>query len=109
MAEYGFTTILLNDDWNGADFIALHFNKKSIIKIQLKGGLTFNKNYIGKDLYIAFREKNIWYLYPHDFLLECFKKETKPEIDKKWKEKGTYFNTKLSKWMKEMLSEFIIE
>lgn len=110
MAEYGFTTILLNDDWNGADFIALHANKESVIKVQLKGRLSFNRNYIGKNLYIAFREDNIWYLYPHDDVLEKFKKHSNnADIDRKWIEQGTYSSNKLSKWMKDMLSEFIVE
>ena len=110
MAEYGFTTILLNDDWNGADFIALHANTKSVIKVQLKGRLSFNKNYIGKDLYIAFSEDNVWYMYPHDYILEKFKKQSNnTDIDKKWIEQGTYSSNKLSKRMKSMLSEFIVE
>jgi hypothetical protein len=109
MADYGFVTILLNDDWNGADFIALHANKKSIIKVQLKGRLSFNRNYIGKDLYIAFQDKNVWYLYPHDYILEEFKKRSKPDIDRTWIEKGTYSQKNLSGWVKEMLSEFIVE
>jgi hypothetical protein len=39
LADYGFATIRLSDDWNGADFLALHRDGETL-KIQLKGRLT---------------------------------------------------------------------
>jgi hypothetical protein len=55
LADYGFITHRLTDDWQGADFIAQHFDGKTFLKVQLKGRLTFDKKYLGKDIYIAFR------------------------------------------------------
>ena len=49
LADFGFITHRLSDDWNGADMIAQHINGDSFIKIQLKGRLTFSKKYEGKD------------------------------------------------------------
>lgn len=43
LADYGFKCIKLSDDWNGADFIAQHFNTDSFLKVQLKGRLAFDK------------------------------------------------------------------
>jgi hypothetical protein len=37
LADYGFTTIWLNNDWQGADFIGVHANGVTDIKVQLKG------------------------------------------------------------------------
>lgn len=68
LADYGFTCILLSDDWNGADFLAYHFNKELMLKVQLKGRLTFQGKYRGHDLFIAFRDNDRYYLYPHDTL-----------------------------------------
>ena len=34
--------------------------------MQLKGRFTIDKKYLGKDLYIAFRLKSDWYVFPHD-------------------------------------------
>jgi hypothetical protein len=72
LADYGFSCILLSDDWNGADFLAYHFNKELMLKVQLKGRLTFQGKYRGQDLYIAFRDRventDRYYLYPHDSL-----------------------------------------
>jgi hypothetical protein len=70
LADYGFVTLRLNDDWQGADFIAYHIDGKTILKVQLKGRLTFGKKYMEQDIYIAFPNNGIWYLFPHDELLE---------------------------------------
>lgn len=70
LADFGFTTIKLSSDWNGADFIAQHFDDKTFLKVQLKGRLCFYKKYQGKDLHICFCEADDWYLYPHDELLK---------------------------------------
>jgi hypothetical protein len=71
LADYGYFTMRVSDDWESADFIAMHCIDKSFIKVQLKSRLSFSKKYIHKDLYIAFEDKknNTYYLYPHDKLL----------------------------------------
>ena len=58
LAEYGFNSLRLTDDWRGADFIAVHNDGEEMLKIQLKGRFTIDKKYIGKNIYIAFIEKN---------------------------------------------------
>lgn len=69
LADYGFVTMRLSDDWQGADFIAQHISGELFLKVQLKSRLTFCKSYKGKNIHIAFRRKNHWYLYAHDELL----------------------------------------
>lgn len=68
LADYGFVTLRLTDDWQGADFIAQHISGE-FLKVQLKGRLCFYKKYQGKDLYLCFRECETWYLFPHDEVL----------------------------------------
>lgn len=46
LAEFGFVTIRLSDDWKGADFLAQH-NEGGTLKVQLKSRLTFQKKYQG--------------------------------------------------------------
>jgi len=36
LAEFGYMTYRLGDDWQGADFIAQHVDGKTFIKVQLK-------------------------------------------------------------------------
>lgn len=43
MADYGFMTIRLSDDWQGADFIAQHVDGVLFLRVQLKGRLTLGK------------------------------------------------------------------
>lgn len=70
LADFGYVTIRLTSDWSGADFIAQHLDGVNFLKVQLKGRLTFSKKYCHKDLYICFRDKDHWYLYP---MTKCLK------------------------------------
>lgn len=69
LADYGFVTIRLSDDWQGADFIAHHINGDDFLKVQLKGRVEVNTKYKDKNIWMCFCHKNIWYLYPHDEFL----------------------------------------
>jgi len=64
LADYGFNSMRLNDDWEGADFISI--NKDEMIKVQLKGRFTLDKKYLGKDIYVAFIENEVIKIYKHD-------------------------------------------
>jgi len=70
LADYGYTCMWLNNDWQGADFIAVHIDGVTDIKVQLKGRLSFAKKYISKEIYICFIDADgEIYLYPHDEIL----------------------------------------
>ena len=45
LADYGYVTLRLSDDWQGADFIAVHISGDQFLKVQLKGRLTVDKKY----------------------------------------------------------------
>jgi hypothetical protein len=45
LADYGFTTIRLSDDWNGDDFLAQHADGKTLLRAQLKSRLGIYKKY----------------------------------------------------------------
>jgi hypothetical protein len=47
LADYGYDSMRLNNDWQGADFIAVKDDE--MLKVQLKGRFTIDKKYIGKD------------------------------------------------------------
>lgn len=105
LSNYGYHCLWLNDDWNGADCIAVHIDGISDIKIQLKGNISFDKKYCGKNLYIAFFEDKELYVYPHDALLAQVEYLIS---DKKWMEQGTYFQTKISKRFQEIIKPYNI-
>jgi len=70
LAEYGYTTYRMQDDYQGADFHAVHIDGH-VKKVQLKGRVAIEKKYLDKEVYIAFsNDCNVWYLYPHDKIYE---------------------------------------
>ena len=105
LADYGFVTIRLSDDWKGADFLAHHHNGETL-RVQLKGRLAFYQMYQGKDLWVCFRDGADWYLYPHDKLLERVLKETNVKNTKSWKQEGGYSFPSLSKQFRELLKPY---
>lgn len=110
LADYGFSTIRLTDDWKGADFVAQHADSNTFLKVQLKGGLTFAKKYIGKDLCIAFPEGGDWYLVPHDELLEeIIEKLGIIKCTKAWEENGRYYIGNLSKKQRRIAEPYRIQ
>ena len=109
LADYGFVTIRLSDDWQGADFIAQHIDGETFVKVQLKGRLTFSKKYIGKNLFIAFHTKGDWFLYPHDELMNVVLAQTGIGATLSWKKKrGGYSFPKLSRQLRELLAPYRI-
>ena len=108
LADYGFVTLRLNDDWQGADFIAQHVDGETFLKVQLKGRLTFGQKYLGKDIYIAFQNNRIWYLFPHDELLEKILQETNIANTESWSVRGGYSYPYLSGKLMEWLTPYKI-
>ena len=104
LADYGFVTMRLTDDWKGADFVAVHIDGQTLIRVQLKGRLTFDKKYIGKDLYIAFESEGTWFLYPHDNVLNEVLANTEIGNTKSWMQRGCYSFPRMSKTMKPVLA-----
>ncbi|WP_252180135.1 hypothetical protein [Endozoicomonas sp. 4G] len=103
LADYGFTCMWLHNDWQGADFIAVHLDGVTDIKVQLKARLSFARKYIGKEIYICFIYKGEIYLFPHDEVLEIVEHRIS---DRTWIEKGTWSTSKLSKENQQLLEQF---
>jgi hypothetical protein len=107
LADYGFQTIRLTDDWCGADFIAQHLNG-SFLKVQLKGRLTVNKKYEGKDLWICFPNQDDWYIYPHDKILDILLKKKANPIIKTYNKLGAYHFPSLTKELILLLNNYML-
>lgn len=90
LADYGFNCMWLNDDWQGADFIACHIDGETFIKVQLKSRLTLDKKYIGKNLCVAFRVEEEFYMYLHDELLSKVDEMGLVTETQSWRDKGIY-------------------
>lgn len=91
LADYGFVTLRLTDDWQGADFIAQHIDGENFLKVQLKGRLTLDKKYLGKNLVVCFPYQNgHWYMYPHDEMVSHLLKTTNIGNTESWLQHGLY-------------------
>lgn len=108
LADYGFNCLRLNDDWQGADFLACHVDGITFLKIQLKGRMTIDKKYLGKDIHIAFLNGDECYVYPHDEMVERILKLDKIENSKSWFEVGGYSWPQPPVWAKDMLNDYRI-
>lgn len=106
LADYGFRTIALGDDWQGADFIAHHIDGETFLKVQLKGRLSVDRKYEGKNLWVCFRDGNKWYLYPHDELLQDILAHTNVGNTESWAQKGIYNWPSLSLDLRKMLTQY---
>ena len=107
LADYGFVTIRLSDDWKGADFIALHISG-DVRRVQLKSRLTLDRKYRGNGLDVAFSDAGTWYLYPHDETLDRILAATKVGSTRSWQEQGIYHFPRLSKEICEILEPYRI-
>ena len=107
LADYGFSTVRLTDDWEGADFVAQHADGLTMLRVQLKPRLYFSKKYLGKQLWICFRDGDGAYLFPHDVVLELILKTSRAMTGtKSWKDKGAYSFKTLSKATQAMLAAY---
>lgn len=108
LADYGFATLRLTDDWNGADFLAVHIDGLTVLQVQLKGRLTFAKKYRGKNVWIGFPEAGRWFLYPHDELLDIALRSTSIQSTNSWEHKGLYSFPYLTEQMKTLLDRYAV-
>jgi hypothetical protein len=109
LADYGFATIHLSDDWNGADFIALHADGKTVLRVQLKGRLHVDKKYEGKNLWLCFPADDGWYLGPHDEILSHLLESTGIGETESWRKDGNYNYPTLPKRVAKILERFLIK
>lgn len=68
LSKFGWSCTRLTDDWGQADFLAQHIGGRSIC-VQLKSRLWLQRQYLGKNLWLGFKDENWnWYLGLHDEL-----------------------------------------
>jgi len=109
LADYGFVTLRLSDDWLGADFIALHKSGRSL-RVQLKARLSFSKKYCDSDdLYIAFPFAGEWYLYNHNELLKKALAASNIGATDSWRVHGGYSIGRPGAMFLELLKDYRLD
>lgn len=109
LADYGFNCMWLNDDWEGADFIAYHVKGEKLLRVQLKSRLTIDNKYKDKEIYVAFQQNAKWYLYPHDQLRDELLKLGLMQGSKSWEENEGYSWPNVPQRIREHMDQYIIE
>lgn len=111
LADYGFNCIKLDDDWQGADFLAYHKDGEHTLKVQLKGRLSIAEKYRGKGIHMAFpiseTGRQVWYLIPHDILVKKVGATTNWLNTDSWKN-GKYSSNHPNKNLTESIREYAI-
>ena len=108
LADFGFNCLRLTDDWQGADFIACHIDGATFLKVQLKGRLTVEQKYSGKDIYVAFHDAETWYLYPHDELRDRLLESGLMTGSVSWDQRGGYSWPRLSNQLREVVAKYAV-
>ena len=108
LADYGFNCIKLDDDWQGADFLAYHKDGATTLKVQLKTRAGISQKYVGKDLYLAFPADGRWYLLLHDELVSLAAETTSWLQSSSWIDKGEYSVAQPSRRMLKHLSDHAV-
>jgi hypothetical protein len=110
LADYGFSTVRLTDDWQGADFIAQHADGKTFLRVQLKPRLFFKREYMNKDLQMCFRDGDDIYLFPHDEALQIILDSKRVmHGTRSWEIDGGYSWRELPKWIKPLLQKYKLQ
>ena len=109
LAEYGYNSILLSDDWKGADFIAYHNDGERFYRVQLKGRMTIDRKYVGMGLYIAFVDGDRVYVYPHDEMAERIEAAGNVSSSVSWSKHRSYSWPGVPKWLRALLEEFEVK
>jgi hypothetical protein len=109
LADYGFATIRLTADFQGADFLAQHINGKTILPIQLKGRAYFSKKYLRKRLWICFPSNGGLYLFPHDRILNLILNSGRLTGTVSWAQNGVYHFPSIPAWLKPTLQPYFLQ
>lgn len=109
LAVYGYNSILLSDDWLGADFIAYHNDGGRFYRVQLKGRMTIDKKYEGNGLYIAFIYGDDLFVYPHDEMARRIDATGHINNSVSWSQHRSYSWPTPPAWLLDLLKEFEVQ
>ena len=106
LADFGFTSMRVTDDFEGADFIALHVDGETMLRVQIKGRLTLDRKYIGRGVHVVFRLDDRVFLYPHDEMVERVEASGRMVGTASWDVKGSYHWPRPPAWAMAMLEDY---
>jgi len=100
------TTTVLSANVSVRHFIACHIDGDRFMKVQLKGRLTLDQKYEGKDIHIAFRHGEQCYVYPHDEMVKRVEKLGNISSSASWSDHRSYSWPQPPLWAKKILEAY---
>lgn len=109
------TTLLLRQDYNiflpvydhGIDFIAHRESDDNVMLIQQKSRWTIARKYVGRNIWIAFRDDGEWFLAPHDELVSLAE-AAGYTATLSWTERGIYHRAAMTRDLREQCEKYRI-
>lgn len=111
MASWGYLeAFVVNGDKHGADLLFYRSSDGKVLKVQLKGRPTINKEYANKDIYVAYEDKSKgkWYVYNHDAVMNKTLALGKCAGTKSWDERGSWSWSSPPGWLQNILCEWVV-
>ncbi len=107
------TTLLLRHGYNvflpvydeGIDLIAHREADDDLKLVQQKSRWTIARKYVGRNIWIAFRDGGDWFLAPHDELVS-FREAAGYTATSSWIEKGNYHLKAMSRDLRERCEKY---
>ena len=107
------TTLLLRQAYNvflpvydhGIDLIAHREADDDLKLVQQKSRWTIAKKYLGRNIWIAFRDDGKWFLAPHDELVG-FGEAAGYTATRSWIEKGLYHRRAMTRNLRELCEKY---
>ena len=107
LADFGYNSVLLSDDYGGADFLAVHADG-TVLKVQLKSRFTLDRKYMDKDISIAFRTGRDVVVYDHDDAIERVHRAGKMTHTASWTDAGSYTVNPFPRWARDLFADCIL-
>jgi hypothetical protein len=89
----------------GIDLILLNEATNDLKRVQQKGRWTINKKYKDREIWVAFPDRGVWYVVPHDEVLLAFSEQKGFTNTDSWA-RGEYSYAPLSKEMVALLEPY---
>ncbi len=107
------TTLLLRQGYNvflpvydeGIDLIAHRESDDNFKLVQQKSRWTIARKYVGRNIWIAFRDCGEWFLAPHDELVG-FGDAAGYTVTSSWTDKGIYHRATMARDLREQCKKY---
>ena len=105
----GYTCFPANNEWRGVDLTARRNTGEPVMLVRCPGRADIRSQLIGRNVNVAFPDQDgIWYLVPHDTLLEEVERHTPWLNSDSWQVHGGYSSGNPSRRLRAAIRQFAL-